>query len=618
MPMIFDMIADAKKVNAAFKQTEKQLDKLDKKTAETTKKGKKGFDLLGLAIGSISFTAIAAGIGKTVQLASAAEETANKFRVVFAGVKDANTGIAEMSTKMGIAESAAQKLTSNLGDLIKPMGFSSEQAFDMSAKLTKLAGDVASFSNVSGGTAKVVEDFQSALAGGSETVTKYGMGVRVSQLAEEAMRLGLVASTKEYMKLRGEQKRNIRTQALISKMYRDSQDALGDLERTQGSFSNQSRQLGENITAAGEKIGEVFLPVITAILPYINDAIKGFTSWADNLKIIDDIITIGVAKWTELFNTFAESAVGKFLTDAVDKTKGVAKEAANWVSETEIYKTVIEETNGVLAQAIQMQKEEDALIKKQREEEEKRLLAARARAAAAEKNKVIVQETVKAFKELPPVFVALNTLQNQLTEQRNKGKEDIYESVMALKEVEKRTDKIKFKSVEWRMQLQKLTTETMTDLLFKAGSLEDKFKSIVKEMLKALAKAAIIQTIGYALGIPTGGGGSQGGGVLKTLGSAFGFANGGMIGGGMPFSGGNSRDNVLIPAQTGEMVIRRDSINSITKPILDRINQTGNAGGVGGNTYNINIAPNVMNENFVINEFIPLLNRLQATDNVSL
>lgn len=54
--------------------------------------------------------------------------------------------------------------------------------------------------------------------------------------------------------------------------------------------------------------------------------------------------------------------------------------------------------------------------------------------------------------------------------------------------------------------------------------------------------------------------------------AATGMAEGGMVIGGLPFSAPGSRDNVLLPLQTGEFVMRREATRQF-HPLLDAINQ---------------------------------------------
>ena len=53
-------------------------------------------------------------------------------------------------------------------------------------------------------------------------------------------------------------------------------------------------------------------------------------------------------------------------------------------------------------------------------------------------------------------------------------------------------------------------------------------------------------------------------------------------------------DNVPILAQSGEFVMSRNAVESVGLETMNRINQTGNAGGV-----TVNVSGNVMTQDFV-------------------
>ena len=215
---------------------------------------------MGAAFGAASVAMIANFSLKMVKLASAAEEIANKFNVVFRGVKGVNEQIDALSKKTGFAVSTLQKMTSELGDFLIPMGFARKEAFKLSEGITRLSLDLASFNNVT--NEEVLEAFKSAMSGMSRPLLRFGIDVREASLAQEAFNLGLIDNVKAYGKLDPELKRAVRAQALMSKAFKDSSDAVGDLERTSGSYANQQRQMNESLKELGENIGKLIMPAI--------------------------------------------------------------------------------------------------------------------------------------------------------------------------------------------------------------------------------------------------------------------------------------------------------------------------------------------------------------------
>ena len=78
------------------------------------------------------------------------------------------------------------------------------------------------------------------------------------------------------------------------------------------------------------------------------------------------------------------------------------------------------------------------------------------------------------------------------------------------------------------------------------------------------------------------------GGYIKDDGKIQRFANGGVI---------HGEDNVPILAQSGEFVMSRNAVESVGLETMNRINQTGDAGGV-----TVNVSGNVMTQDFVEND----------------
>ena len=84
-------------------------------------------------------------------------------------------------------------------------------------------------------------------------------------------------------------------------------------------------------------------------------------------------------------------------------------------------------------------------------------------------------------------------------------------------------------------------------------------------------------------------------------GQVQGYANGGMI---PNYHSGGTADNVPAMLQEGEFVMRRSAVESIGIENLNRMNRTGQAGGV-----NINFSGNVLSDSFIEEEAIPKIKK---------
>ena len=210
-------------------------------------------------------------------MASAAEETANKFNVIFEGAQDVSGAIQKLNKDTGYATSSLQEMASGIGALVKPVGFSAEKTFELSKRITALSLDIGSFMNLA--PQEVVLNFQSALAGSSETLQKYGIDARETTLAQQAFNMGLISSVKEYEKLDPEEKRRVRTLALIEKSFKDTQSAQGDLARTQDTYANVSRTTDEKYKEFGETLGEILEPKLKAVKILFGEGAEAATNF---------------------------------------------------------------------------------------------------------------------------------------------------------------------------------------------------------------------------------------------------------------------------------------------------------------------------------------------------
>lgn len=141
------------------------------------------------------------------------------------------------------------------------IGVAEESALNFSKALTMLGTDWASLRNLSFDTAW--EKFASALAGQSRAVRSLGIDITMATLQEYAYKNGLTEAVSE---MNQAEKAQLRLLAILDQ----SQVAFGDLANTMQSPANQLRMLQQNFSNLARVIGNIFLPIITKVLPYIN------------------------------------------------------------------------------------------------------------------------------------------------------------------------------------------------------------------------------------------------------------------------------------------------------------------------------------------------------------
>ena len=217
--------------------------------------------------------AITNQLKQSVLAASDLEETASKFSVVFKGQESkAERWSKALVEGYAMSTREAKLYLSSIQDLLVPMGVQADLAGDLSFKMTRLAADLGSFNNLK--TADVMGDIQSAMVGEFEPMKKYGVVLNAATVQQKALNMGLAETKKKLTAAHT-------AQAAYALIVQSSQAAIGDMDRTAGSFANQLKKLEANIEDSKAAIGKELLPVVTDIISEIN------TWYASNQKFID-------------------------------------------------------------------------------------------------------------------------------------------------------------------------------------------------------------------------------------------------------------------------------------------------------------------------------------------
>jgi hypothetical protein len=246
---------------------------------------------VGVAAASyLTFRAVVGGFQSVITAASDLEETMNKFNVVFRGMEDqADEWTENLQENFNMSETSARSYLASIQDMLVPMGMAREEAGQLSNKIVKLSADIGSFNNMP--TADVMRDIQSALAGQYEPLRKYGVMLSATKIQQEALNAGL-ANTKDELT---ESDKAMTAYRLI---LEGSADAIGDVERSQGSYAYEVRRLTANIDDLKTEIGKELLPVFSDMLENTNQWIS------DN----DELLKQRIPEYVESFASGVETA----------------------------------------------------------------------------------------------------------------------------------------------------------------------------------------------------------------------------------------------------------------------------------------------------------------------
>ena len=234
-------------------------------------------------------------------------------------VKDDGTLQATGQPSLGIDPEKLMNYQATFGQMASSMGVTAETSLKLSQALTEIGGDLASVKNLD--FDKVWNDMASGLAGMSRTLDKYGVNIRNVNLQQKLTELGIQANITA---LNQNDKALLRAIILLD----STKYAWGDLATTINQPANQLRLIESNFQNLSRTIGNLFLPAVSNVLPYVNAmviALQRLATWIGNLLGIDlSKVTKSVGESSFDFGSIADEA--EAATEAVNKLqKGIRK-----------------------------------------------------------------------------------------------------------------------------------------------------------------------------------------------------------------------------------------------------------------------------------------------------
>jgi len=229
-----------------------------------------------------AFISLGGGVffGKIIKDASDAEETLNKFAVVFKDVaEDASAAANNLANNFGVSNTAARELLANTGDLLIGFGFTGEKALELSENVQQLASDLASFTNLEGGAQRASEAITKALLGETESLKSLNVTLRQTDVQKRIQKLaseGVTFATE----------REAKAQATYQLIVEQSTNSIGDFARSQSSFANQSKIARASLENLSESLGNLLLPFATRVISAINSLISSFVNLSKEGKVL--------------------------------------------------------------------------------------------------------------------------------------------------------------------------------------------------------------------------------------------------------------------------------------------------------------------------------------------
>ena len=175
---------------------------------------------------------------------------------------------------MGIDPSEWMRAQGIFMTMATGFGVASDRAYTMSKNLTQLGYDLSSFYNMDIETAML--KLKSGLAGELEPLRAIGYDLSQAKLEATALELGI---TKSVAAMTQAEKAQLRYYAILTQVT----VAQGDMARTLDDPANQVRIFKAEINMAAREIGNVFIPMLNAILPYAIAVTRVIGTLASNI-----------------------------------------------------------------------------------------------------------------------------------------------------------------------------------------------------------------------------------------------------------------------------------------------------------------------------------------------
>jgi phage-related protein len=252
---------------------------------------------------------------QSIAAASDLSESQSKANVVFGKSVDVVNKYADSSARsMGLSKQAYLESTSTLGNLLLSVGQVPAKAAQMSTSMVKLAGDLASFNNVS--PEEAIEALRSGLVGETEPLKRFGVNMNEATLKAKAMQLGLSDG-------KGVLDANAKSQAAYALIMEQTKTAQGDFARTSDGLANRQRILAAQMENLKAKLGQYLLPAVLAVTTALTNGLRPVFEW---------LITTGKRAW-EWVETSGVLDELRARVDAVrDALEPVVKAIGRWVA----------------------------------------------------------------------------------------------------------------------------------------------------------------------------------------------------------------------------------------------------------------------------------------------
>lgn len=286
MNALSPLATEMTKVSTAFSALPSNVSKINSALSSTTKAAKQSSGVFSSGLFSgISGLAIKGGLliatmkrlgsvlGSFVNESNAYIENMNLFTVSMGeAAQKAQEFTDRFSAALGVDPSNVMRYMGMFNTLVEGFGLTNEAAYTMSKNLTQLSYDMSSFLNIP--IDQAMQKIKSGISGEIEPMRAVGIALDQATLQETAYTLGI---DKKVASMTRAQK----TELLYYQIMTKTTKMQGDMARTLITPANALRVLQQQFTLLARAVGNIFIPILTAAIPYIMLITQALTALAN-------------------------------------------------------------------------------------------------------------------------------------------------------------------------------------------------------------------------------------------------------------------------------------------------------------------------------------------------
>lgn len=261
------ILGDASKFKRALDDASGRLGRFGSSVGSVAGNVAKGFGVMSAAAGGLAVV----GGKHLFDLGTELTSLDQKIGTVFSGqsLETVTSWADDVAARMGLTSTQAQGLAANAGDLLKPMGFTADQAAAMSTEIIGLSGALSEWSGGQRSVEETAEILQKALLGERESLKSLGISINQAEVDTRALEVAQLAGRDAI----NAQDRALATQQLILEKSTDAQAAYADGGNQLIAAQNQLKaRFGE----LKETLARRLLPVFNRMAGVVVDLIEIF------------------------------------------------------------------------------------------------------------------------------------------------------------------------------------------------------------------------------------------------------------------------------------------------------------------------------------------------------